>query len=207
MSIINYTCSLGTICHSSNLLKRNNLKLRSYPFDWIYSSSSNILHCIEDDFKIFLDKSYYINEIPDKCKHIYYYSNLYMFNHHDPLNNIGHYNYFVRCVDRFRTLLKTKEHKLFIMMFTNLNEIGDKMNEVINFNNKFSQYTTNYTLLAIFHFPNKHVNHHTFTYNDNIHFLELYTIQISGGVIFDFNENDNIYLDNIIKSNYIFDLK
>ena len=74
-------------------------------------------------------------------------------------------------------------------------------NNIIDFNNKFSKYTHNYTLLVIFHIPHKDQNHHIFTYNDNIHFLELHTLSVSAGVKFN-NNNDNIYLDNIIKSKY-----
>ena len=58
---INYTCSLGNLCHGSQILKRNNYKKCSYPFDWIFSNCENIIHCIEDDFNIFLDKSYYVS--------------------------------------------------------------------------------------------------------------------------------------------------
>ena len=43
---IDYTCSLGIICHSSKILKRNKYKLASHPFDWIFSSCNNIIHCI-----------------------------------------------------------------------------------------------------------------------------------------------------------------
>ena len=28
--------SLGSLCHTSNLLQRNNLKNESHPFDWIF---------------------------------------------------------------------------------------------------------------------------------------------------------------------------
>jgi hypothetical protein len=125
-----------------------------------------------------------------------------MFNHHNLLNNINDYNYYVRCVDRFKKLLQKKEHKLFIMIFVNMNNIDEYIkNKIIDFNNKFSKYTSNYTLLVIFHIPNKPQNHHIFTYNDNIHFLELHTLSISNGVFF-INNNDNIYLDNIINSTY-----
>ena len=212
MSEINYTCSLGGLCHSSQILKRNNLKLCSYPFDWIFSNCNNIIHCIEDNFNIFLDKSYY-QDIHTKrignnqCGHKYYDVN--MFNHFDPRNEKD-YNYYVRCVDRFKNLLQKKEHKLFIMIFTNIENIENIKNHfiknIINFNNKFSKYTSNYTLLVIFHIPNNEQNHHTFTYNDNIHFLELYTLTKSGGVQF-LNNYDNIYLDNIIKSKYNFNIK
>jgi hypothetical protein len=42
-----------------------------------------------------------------------------------------------------------------------------------------------------------------FTYHDNIHFLELNTLSQSNGIYFS-NDDDNIYLDNIIKLNYNF---
>ena len=204
MSEINYTCSLGSLCHSSQMLKRNNLKLCSYPFDWIFSNYDNIIHCIENNFNIFLDKSYYINLKKLQCGHSKY--DKHMFNHHNPLINIDHYNYYVRCVDRFKNLLQKKEHKLFIMMFVNINNIDENIkNKIIDFNNKFSKYTSNYTLLVIFHIKNKKQNHHIITYNNNIHFLELHTLSSSNGKEFS-NNNDNIYLDNIIKSKYKFNI-
>jgi len=202
---INYTSSLGSLCHSSQILKRNNLKLCSYPFDWIFLNCDNIIHCIEDNFNIFLDKSYYVNISQSKCGHSKYHNT--MFNHHNPLINIDHYNYYVRCIDRFKNLLQKQEHKLFIMIFINMNNIDENIkNQIIDFNNKFSKYTSNYTLLVIFHMPNKEQNHHIFTYADNIHFLELNTSSVSNGTEFN-NYDDNIYLDNIINSKYNFNLK
>jgi len=205
---INYVCSLGSLCHSAQILKRNNYKLCSYPFDWIFSNCDNIIDCIEDDFQIFLDKSYYINIAQSQCGHSKYHE--CMFNHHNPLINIDHYNYYVRCVSRFKDLLQKQEHKLFIMIFVNRENNSDSDNfkkNIIDFNSKFSNNTNNYTLLVIIHYPNKQMNNHIFTYNDNIHFLELDTLSTSGGIQFDNNNNDNIYLDNIIKSKYNFNVK
>ena len=51
-------------------------------------------------------------------------------------------------------------------------------NKMIEFNNKFSKYTSNYTLLVIFHIPNKEQNHNIFTYNDNINFLYYFLLLI-----------------------------
>ena len=68
---IKHTCSLGQLCQSSQILKSIGLKKCSYPFDWIFSSCDNILHCIQDDFNIFLDKSYYISKSDKQCGHIY----------------------------------------------------------------------------------------------------------------------------------------
>lgn len=203
MTEINYTCSLGSLCHSSQILKRNKYKVCSYPFDWIFSSCDDIIDCIEDNFNIFLDKSYYINLSETTCGHSKYNNN--MFNHHNPLINIDHYNYFVRCVDRFKKLLQKEEHKLFTMIFVNIDNGNDMINKIIEFNNTFSKYTCNYTLLIIFHIPNKEQRHHIFTYNDNIHFLELHTLSVSNGLEFN-NYDDNIYLDNIIQSTYNFNI-
>ena len=207
---ITYTCSLGQNCHSGTLLKRNNIKLCSYPFDWIFSKCDNIIHCIEDNFKIFLDKSYY-NALGEKCcEHTYYYEKgcgTNMFNHFNPLDNENHYNYYVRCVDRFNCLLKKEEHKLFIMTFINnrFEEQENIKNQVIDFTRKFSKYTHNYTLLVIVNLPTGK-QEHEFIYIDNIHFLILKTLSHSSGTVFD-NDGDNMYLDNILKSKYRFNLK
>lgn len=201
---IKYTCSLGMLCHSSQILKNNNLKKCSYPFDWIFSSCNNIIHCIEDDFNIFLDKSYYISKSEKVCGHTYY--NERMFNHHNPLINENDYNYYIRCVNRFKQLLQFDEHKLFIMTFVNMNNSEESLkNNIIDFNNKFSKYTKNYTLLVIFHIANKKKNHHVLTHYNNIDFLELHTLSSSNGVNF-INNNDNEYLNNIIKSQYRFNI-
>jgi len=48
-----------------------------------------------------------------------------MFNHRNPLNNINDYNYYVRCVKRFKKLLQKQEYKLFITTFPNRNNIYD----------------------------------------------------------------------------------
>jgi hypothetical protein len=93
-------------------------------------------------------------------------------------------------------------------MITVNNERMDEgmMNKLVEFNSKFSKYTFNYTLLFIFHIPNKEQNYHNFTYSDNIHFLELHTLSYSNGVEFGNNE-DNNYLDTIINGKYVFDVK
>jgi len=201
---IKYVCSLGSLCQSSQIIKNNKLKKCSYPFDWIFSNCNMIIHCLENDFNIFLDKSYYISISKNQCTHSYYYEK--MFNHHNPLNNDNDYNYYIRCVNRFRQLLKYEEHKLFIMIFVNMDNINENLNNlIINFNNKFSKFTKNYTLLVIYHIQNKKNNHHIFTHNDNIDFLELHTISCSNGVKFQ-NTKDNEYLDNIINTTYKFNV-
>lgn len=202
---INYVCSLGPRCHSTEILKRNNLKKVSFPFDWLFSSTDNVLHCIEDDFKIFLDRSYYIDISEKQCGHSYYHPQ--MFYHHNPLCNEDDYNYYLRCVDRFKKLLSYEERKLFVMIFINKSSIGQMNRDgVVDFNNKLSKYTKNYILLIIYHICDKEKNDHNFTYNDNIHFLELHTLSKSNGVKF-INVEDNNYLNDIIIKSYNFNIK
>lgn len=201
---IKYVCSLGSVCHCSQILKNNKLKKCSYPFDWIHSNHDNVIHCIEDDFNIFLDKSYYIR-IQDKvCGHSYYHT--CMWRHHNPLNDENDYNYYYSCVNRFKQLLQYEEHKLFIMLFTNMDNIEEiNKKNIINFNNKFYKYTKNYTLLVIFNIKDKENNHHVFTYHDNIDFLELHTLSSSNGSYF-INTNDDDYLNNILNTKYKFNI-
>ncbi len=203
--IVKHVCSLGSLCHSSELLKVAELKKCSYPFDWIFSSYDMVIHCIEDNFKMFMDKSYYIDIKSDKCGHKHYHEEL--FNHRNPLRIEEDYAYYERCISRFQNLLRCKdEHKLFLVMNVNMSEVTDADKAaVVDFNNKLSMYTTNYTLLVVFNVVNKPVNSYECTRNGNIDFLELHTLTSSRGVRF-INDDDNEYLKNVIltKCNYLF---
>ena len=52
--------SIGPYCDATGMLKKHNLRLSSYPFDYIFSSLELIKHAIEDKFHIFLDKCFQI---------------------------------------------------------------------------------------------------------------------------------------------------
>ena len=204
---INYVCSLGSLCQSASIIKENNLRLCSYPFDWVFSNNNIVLECIEEDFKNFLDKSYY-TDIGHKwndnqCGHKIYGCNF--FNHKDPRKDCD-YQYYIRCINRFKNVLKSSLNKLFILTITNINENDDEIikNNVIDFNNKFCNYTNNYILLVIYNKKNE-IQKHNFTYNNNIHFLELNTLSYSNGEKF-IDNSDNLYLNNLIKSTYQFNL-
>ena len=209
MNEITFACSLGPQCHSSNILKRLNIKKESYPFDWIFSNLKNVEHAIKDDFKIFLDTQYYSNLDPvSKTQtHSYYFENgISMFNHHNPLNNI-HYDYFVRCVNRFNTLITQKEAKLFVLTYINLEikSFTSVQKKIQEFNKFFCKIVSNYKLLIILHFVSEK-QWHEFNIYDNIDFLLLSTKSKSNGVKFiDFD--DNIYLDQVILSRYFFNIK
>ena len=200
--LIKHVCSLGLFCHTSFIRKRNNLKQESYPFDWIFSDLSNVIHCIENNFKIFLDKSYYVSIRETACGHTFYNNRMWW--HHNPLINEADYAYNIRCILRFKKLLLKIERKLFIVMFVNQdsNNVNENIkDQVIEFNNKFKIYSNNYTLLCIIQYSNKNKNNYTCTNVENVDFLELDTISKSNGVVFE-NENDNIFLDQIFKDKY-----
>ena len=202
---ITHVCSLGYWCHTASLIKKHGLKLESYPFDWIFITYKNVLHCIEDNFKTFLDKSQYTSVSDTKCGHKFYHPET--FNHHNPLTNENDYNYYLRCVNRFNTLLKREEHKFFVHGIYNMSEINDDIrNNMVDFNNTLSMHTNNYILLVIFHLSNKKCNYHNFTYNGNIHFLELHTESRSHGIFFD-SKTDDLYFDEVFKNAYKFDVK
>jgi hypothetical protein len=204
----NYVCSLGSLCHTASFLQRNNLKFTSYPFDWIFSNYGIILHCLEDNFNTFLNKSFYRSIDQSQCGHEYYDKTLCgpMWRHHNPLTNEENYDYITRCIFRFNTLIKLNEPKLFIMTFVNFKNVEDRLiNELIQFNNIFSKFVRNYTLLIIIHIPLKDKNYHSFKNIGNIHFLEIHTISESLGTYFK-EDIDNVYLDQIIKSKYKFNL-
>ena len=202
---VNYVCSFGDCCHTAIYLKNNNLKLVSYPFDWIFSSENIIIDCIEDNFKTFLDKSQYITISQNRCGHAKYNKNGLWW-HHNPLINKEHYSYYIRCIIRFKKLMIKKQHKLFILGLYNKEISDENKKKIIDFNEKLSKYTKNYTLLTIFNPSKKEENYHHFSYHDNIHFLELHTKTATNGIMFG-NKEDNYYFDRVIKENYTFNLK
>ena len=54
-----YVFSLGYRCSSAGILKQLGIKTESYPFDWLVSRLPIIEHCVETDFREFLDPSHY----------------------------------------------------------------------------------------------------------------------------------------------------
>jgi len=54
-----YVFSLGYRCSAAGILKRLQLKVESFPFDWLVSRLPIIEHCIQTDFREFLEESNY----------------------------------------------------------------------------------------------------------------------------------------------------
>lgn len=201
---INYFCSLGHLCHASALLKKAGLKKMSFPFDWIFSDLSIVCRCIEDDFVTFLDKSHYTRLNDNQCAHNKYHP--CMFNHHNLLNNQGHYEYFVRCVARFKALLASDKNKVFVITSTN-NNITDTIDltKLHDFNNTLKKYTTNYRIAYIYqrvsNVSTRTQSHSITTIDENIDVFDIRTISKSSGMYF-FSFNDDRYVQEVFLSKY-----
>jgi len=147
--------SLGFRCTCSGILKASGLKTESFPFDWLVSNINVIRHCIETDFAFFLDKSNYTKKntiTSDNTRNniwihianetiIYNHFYQYIFgataepnetydyvlaiNHRNFLEKDEDYEYYKRCITRFRNLLKSDDKKMFLHITHRLNSIEE----------------------------------------------------------------------------------
>jgi len=196
---INNICSIGNHCITALLLEKANIRTESYPFDWINSNIDVVKHCLRDNFEIFLDKKYYNrgkthDNYEQIQNHTYFHdkynNDLKMFRHRDPLNNISDYQYYQRCVNRFKKILNNQNNKLFIYC-GNIDKNNDKILEIAD---TFKKYTTNYRILFI---KNSNIKDYKFESINNIDFLD---IAVEGM----FTKNE--YLISVIKSKYNFNV-
>ncbi len=124
---INFAVSLGFTCFSAEYLRKFGLRLAAYPFDWIYSHPQMIIDCINNNFAQFLNKQHFSGHAHEKfCRHNIYDTDLPIYPHYRPPTFFHHNplvpadaNYYLRCVGRFRTLLKKPGAKLFIITLIN----------------------------------------------------------------------------------------
>lgn len=139
---IKHVISLGTHCYSSAILKRLGLKKYSTPFDWLFSSSDMVEHCIEDNFSMLLDRDQYefvavenrVNKDTNICDHRYYRSAFgvrFVFNHRNPATSRD-FAYYVRCVDRFRRVLSSGDPALFLMVTKERANNGTSFSRLVN---------------------------------------------------------------------------
>lgn len=132
--------SFGYRCSSAGILKSMQLKYESFPFDWLISRLHVIKHSIEDQFHEFLNQSNYVRKYSKTYETIdvttgyvcdehlmvnYYYQpddqmdleNAYGYNlamnHHNIWEEKDH-DYYMRCVQRFHTLINATHNKTYI---------------------------------------------------------------------------------------------
>jgi hypothetical protein len=201
---INYIIPIGTNCYIASYLKRNNLKLVSYPFDWIFSYPNDIYDIINTNFEYFLNKDYYVHkdESINYNSHTMYCSNIRMFNHHNPYKDCDN-EYFKRCVSRFNDVIKKEEPKLFIMFFGENNLNNEKKN-IIKLKELLDKIIINYEILCIFQEVRGYQSKKEFKFK-NINFIQVSTFDKNNGVEFICNK-DEALIKSIIHSNYNFEL-
>tara|TARA_B110001452_G_C15225308_1_gene424693 strand:+ start:18 stop:677 length:660 start_codon:yes stop_codon:yes gene_type:complete len=114
--------SLGNYCLTSMILKKNNLKHVSYPFDWMVTKIDNITHTINDNFTQFLNMNNYTKLRNGTINNVYYnntrtlFTNINCDHQHHDLTNPKDYNYLVRCVERFNKLVDQDSQIIFVMI-------------------------------------------------------------------------------------------
>jgi len=199
MGKFDYIIPLGSNCYIASYLKRNNMKLVSYPFDWIFSYPVDIYDIINTDFEYFLNKEYYTHkdETINYNSHTKYSPNLTMFNHHNPYKESDN-EYFKRCVARFNDVIKKKESKLFIMFFCE-NNLNNEIRNIIKLQELFDEkQIINYKLLCIFQEVRGYQSKKEFKCK-NITFIQISTIDKNNGVEF-ISEKDEEYIKSILST-------
>ena len=201
---INYIIPFGSQCFSAYYLKNNNLKITSYPFDWIFSNPLVIIDILNDNFSKFLNKDFYvIKDVNSKInRHSIYLPDLILFNHRNPYNDKD-YIYYLRCIDRFYNVLQKNDNKLFLLTFLD-NVIKNEIENIFLLKDKISTLTKNFYIISIFQEKKGFQTKEIYKY-DNIIIIQIYTIDFSDGVIF-LNNSDSEFYRNIINEFYEFDL-
>ena len=202
--IINYVVPMGSQCFSAFFLKINNLKLTSYPFDWIFSSPFIIKDMLDDNFEKFLDKNNYLYDSTfEKNKHKIYLPDMYLFNHRNPAKEDDHY-YYTKCVNRLNNIFEKNGRKLFLITILN-NEIKNEIKNIFSLKERLDIITDNFLLLCVFQKNKGHQNKEIYKYDDNLLIINISTIGGENGVIFE-NEEDTLFYKNIIFDLFTFEL-
>jgi hypothetical protein len=94
--------SVGPDCYVATLLIKLGLRREAYPFDSLFSSLPMIEHCLDDDFRTFLDPKHHRQVGRLTSEHLYYlehYGISSVFQHHPMPEKLDH---FVRATQRLR---------------------------------------------------------------------------------------------------------
>lgn len=210
--MIRHVCSLGSFCHTASHLQKYNLRSCSYPFDWTLSSPQMIMDCLENDFETFLDPQHHHTVEPGISSNHRIYESMVWGKNFEGIVNRGltfahkditipeHYAYYQRCVERFRALLRSPEHKLFILTAQDMEYDPE---EIHRLRNKLREKTHNAHILCISLF-NETESRYTFDQEDGIKYLKIYTYSRSDGRGFA-NGLDDEYLQYLINCLYSFE--
>jgi hypothetical protein len=206
---IHYVCSLGALCNSASWLKQQQLKLCSFPFDWIFSSPNIVVSCLQDDFDTFLNRSYHRSAGNGRSSHSVLHPRGHpTFNHHD-ITIDSTYEYFTRCVRRFRILLSKPLRKLFLLMQVNNGAYPNEHHicEWKRLNDALADRTTNFEICVVYHIVDLDVKQPVVTQEiyDNVRALVLRCNGRSNGISF-WDQDINQFLTKTIRELYEFDI-
>lgn len=189
--------SLGNYCLTSMLLKENNLKNMSYPFDWMVSCIDNIIDIFEDNYVQFLNKNNY-ELFDNKTINNYYihntkklFNNLDIDHQHHNLLELNDYEYLKRCIERLNNIDINKKIIFIMIQPLYLNNIPVDNNKIIKLYNILFNKFGNKIKLIIFNIINKNNNIYKEEFlNENLLTVELDTNMVVGnhGMMY-FDEN------------------
>tara|TARA_B100002019_G_scaffold293440_1_gene321078 strand:+ start:3049 stop:3714 length:666 start_codon:yes stop_codon:yes gene_type:complete len=213
---VNYVIPMGLRCPTANFLKQNALKKTSYPFDWLKMYDLQlIISCLMDDFKEFQDSTKYIDlergndgsrARIDGCGHSSLPLGGDLFFHRNPRKK-SDYEYFVRCIDRLRYVLKKPEPKLFITSSSFTCHPNIFFPQVHQLNEILKKITTNYYIIATHYITENKKRSIDLNKTDNI--LEI-NFKINSGMNRNFtqlaNKADRNFECRVIKELVEFDL-
>lgn len=194
-----HACSIGNYCNSAVQLNRLKIRKEALPFDWVFTTIDSTCKILNDDFQDFLNPEYYV-DIHDyepehggrQAGHSLYHKNF--FNHKNPREKED-YEYYKRCVDRFRKFLELQEPKLFICSYKNspirLNEQIKR--EAFKLNDTLKKRTRNFKLLLHINYISDSVKSRV-TEEDGVIFFELDTVHGNHGLGYGDERDDREYL-------------
>jgi hypothetical protein len=169
------------------LLKENNLKNFSFPFDWMVSCIDNIIHIFEDNYNEFLNKNNY-ESYNNQTKNNYYinntkklFNNLDFDHQHHNLLEIKEYEYLKRCVERIKNIDLNKKIIFIMIQPLYLKNILVENNKIVKLYNILLNKYSNKIKLIIFNIISKNNNIYKEEYlNENLVIVELDTNMVIG---------------------------
>ena len=212
---VNYVVSLGSHCHTSYALRQACLKRFSCPFDWIFSQCDMLIDCLDTRFEKLLDKREFIDHsqgkslktVEEKIRAGHKTYGPMLFNHHDP-RRPDHYEYYKRCVERFRVVATdAAAHKLYVHLQINNNTLSTSDAKKLNAALK-RHGCKNYTLLVINHKVAEKGQQRRYDVSrkaNNLLMIDLISNTASNGVAFE-SKKDNDFLDGMLKKLFNYEL-
>lgn len=193
-----HACSIGNYCFSSALLNVLKIRDRALPFDWLFTTPKSTTEILDNNFSNFLNKEYIVDigdvtpQNGNQAGHSLYHKNF--FNHKDPRNMVD-YEYYIRCIDRFRDFIKLDGKKLFICSYKNLEKKMDDtlMWEIFELNKSLRAITKDYHLLCHINYPNSKKRKTEITEIGDVTFFELYTKLDNHGLGYGDEEDSKLF--------------